>query len=121
MLCFICVDNLKSPHTLFQSEGIHTVQTPFQAPNANAYAERWVRSVRGECLDKLIIVNDKHLTQVMNEYVTYFNTARPHQGIEQQIPIAPDISNESGLFGVGMFSVGLFMISGVDKPTIEVF
>lgn len=81
---------------LFQSEGIRTIQTPIQAPNANAYAERWVRSVREECLDKLIIVNEKHLKGVMNEYVTYYNTARPHQGIQQQIPIAPDISTESG-------------------------
>jgi len=49
-----------------------------------------------ECLDKLIILNEKHLTQVMNEYVDYYNTARPHQGIQQQIPISPPVSDESG-------------------------
>lgn len=82
--------------TVFESEGIDIIRTPIRAPNANAYAERWVRSVREECFDKLIIVNEIHLKRVMNEYVTYYNTARPHQGIQQQIPIAPNISSESG-------------------------
>lgn len=72
---------------IFQAEGINIIRTPIRAPNANAYAERWVRSVREECFDKLIIVNERHLKRVMNEYVIYYNTARPHQGIEQQIPI----------------------------------
>ena len=81
---------------VFESEGIDIIRTPIRAPNANAYAERWVRSVREECFDKLIIGNEKHLRRVMNEYVTYYNTARPHQGIQQQIPIAPHISSESG-------------------------
>jgi putative transposase len=48
-----------------------------------------VRSVREECLDKLIILNERHLRRVMREYVEFFNTARPHQGIDQQIPIPP--------------------------------
>lgn len=82
--------------SVFESEGIDIIRTPIRAPNANAYAERWVRTVREECFDKLIVVNEKHLKRVMNEYVTYYNTARPHQGIEQQIPIQPDISTESG-------------------------
>lgn len=63
------------------------IRTPYRAPNANAFAERWVRTVREECLDKLIIINQQHLQQVMLEYISYYNTARPHQGIEQQIPI----------------------------------
>jgi putative transposase len=70
----------------FASEGIKSILTPYQAPNANAYAERWVRSVREECLDHLLIINEHHLNHVLTEYNRYYNCARPHQGIEQQIP-----------------------------------
>jgi putative transposase len=54
---------------------------------ANAIAERWVRSVREECLDQLLIINQAHLTQVLREYADYYNSARPHQGLDQQAPI----------------------------------
>jgi putative transposase len=49
--------------------------------------ERWIRSAREECLDKLLIINEAHLRRVMRESITFFNTARPHQGLAQQIPI----------------------------------
>lgn len=73
--------------TVFRSEGIDVIPTPVRAPSANAFMERWVRSVREECLDKLLIINQMHLRRVMRDYVEFFNTARPHQGLEQQIPI----------------------------------
>jgi putative transposase len=82
--------------TVIRAEGIDVIPTPYRAPNANAYAERWIRSVREECLDKLLIINQAHLRRVMREYVTFFNTARPHQGIAQQIPILPPTPNTSG-------------------------
>jgi putative transposase len=72
---------------VFRAEGIKVIHTPFRAPNANAHAERWIRSVREECLNKLLIINQTHLRRVMREFVAYHNTARPHQGIDQQIPI----------------------------------
>jgi putative transposase len=72
---------------VFKSQHINIVQTPFRAPKANAFAERWVRSVRQECLDKLIVINQAHLRRVMHEYVDYYNTQRPHQGISQKTPI----------------------------------
>lgn len=50
-------------------------------------AERWVRSVRQECLDRLLIINQSHLRHVLRDYVDYYNTARPHQGLDQQAPI----------------------------------
>ena len=59
-----------------------------ETPAANAYAERIIRSVREECLDKLLIFIQAHLRRVMRDYIEFFNTARPHQGIEQQIPIS---------------------------------
>ncbi len=80
--------------TVFRSEGIHVIPTPSHAPNANAYAERWIRSVREECLDKLLIINPAHLRRVMREYIEFFNTARPHQGLEQQIPV-PKMAHET--------------------------
>jgi putative transposase len=72
--------------TVFRSQGIDVIPTPYRALNANAYAERWIRSVRGACLDKLLIINPVHLRRVMREYIEFFNTARPHQGLDQQIP-----------------------------------
>jgi hypothetical protein len=75
---------------VFASEEIKAILTPYRAPNANAYAERWVRSVREECLDQLLIINERHLKQVLTEYCQYYNSARPHQGIGQQIPALPN-------------------------------
>jgi len=75
---------------VFASEGVAIVRTPFRAPNANAYAERWVRSARAECLDHLLIVNEAHLRRVFTDYAAFFNQARPHQGLDQHIPLAPN-------------------------------
>jgi transposase InsO family protein len=72
--------------TVFASERIEVIVTPYHAPNANAYAERWVRTVREECLDHLLILNERHLDHVLRKYDQYYNQARPHQGIDQQIP-----------------------------------
>ncbi|WP_369696655.1 integrase core domain-containing protein [Aggregatilinea lenta] len=80
--------------TVFRSEGIDVVPTPYRAPNTNAFAARWIRSVRTECLDKLLIINQAHLRRVMREYVVFFNTARPHQGLDQLIPVSKrDLAN----------------------------
>ena len=73
--------------TVFRSEKLKIVRTSYRAPNANAFAERWVRTVREECLDKLIIINQQHLRRVMLEYTSYYNSTRPHQGSEQRIPV----------------------------------
>ena len=72
---------------VFESQDFRIVPTPFQAPNANAFAERWVRTVREECLDKILILNEAHLRRALNEFLDYYNTRRPHQGLEQQSPI----------------------------------
>ena len=72
--------------TVFRSEGIAIRRTPARAPNANAIAERWVRTVREECLDKLLIWNEPHLHRVLREYVDYYNRRRPHQGLAQDSP-----------------------------------
>lgn len=82
--------------TVFASEGIEILRTPYRTPTANAFAERWVRSVREEVLDKLIIINQAHLRRVLTEYVSYFNNARPHQGLEQRCPIPIERGLRSG-------------------------
>jgi transposase InsO family protein len=69
-----------------RTSGIKILKTPYHAPRANAICERFLRSVRQECLDHLLILEEKQLQRVLNTYVTYFNQARPHQGIRQQIP-----------------------------------
>ncbi len=72
---------------VFQSEGVSIIRTPYRAPNANAVAERWIRSVRQECLDHLLIVGEAHLRRVLGVYVAFYNQARPHQGLEQRTPV----------------------------------
>ncbi len=74
--------------TVFASEGVAIVRTPYRAPNANAYAERWVRSARAECLDHLLVAGEAHLRRVLTEYVAHDNHARPHQGLDQRCPVA---------------------------------
>jgi putative transposase len=68
------------------TSGIKLLKTPVHAPRANAICERFLRSVRQECLDHLLILQEKQLQRVLNAYVGYFNQARPHQGIGQHIP-----------------------------------
>ena len=73
--------------TVFTSEDVTIISTTVMAPNANAFAERWIRSVREECVDKLLILNERHLTRVLSTYVAYYNHARPHQGLHQHCPV----------------------------------
>jgi putative transposase len=73
--------------TVLTSENVTIIRTPVRAPNANAFAERWIRSVREECLDKVLIISEGHLHRVLTAYLDYYNHARPHQGLEQQCPV----------------------------------
>ena len=73
--------------TVFRSEGVEVIRTPAQAPNANAVAERVVRSIRAECLDHLLILNQRHLTFVLKQYLANYNHRRPHQGLGQALPV----------------------------------
>jgi transposase InsO family protein len=66
---------------VFRSEGIEVVHTPVHAPQANAYAERFVRTVRNECLDWLLILGRRHLEHVLRTYVRHYNRERPHRGL----------------------------------------
>jgi transposase InsO family protein len=72
---------------VFRSEGIRVIRTPIAAPRAKAHAERWVGSVRRECLDRILIVSRTHLEAVLREYLAYYNTHRPHRSLEQRPPV----------------------------------
>ena len=65
------------------------IRTPIRAPNANAYAERWVGSVRHECLDRLLIFNRRQLETVLRVYVRHDNEQRPHRALALQAPDHP--------------------------------
>jgi putative transposase len=75
---------------VFTSEGIEVLRSPPQAPRANAYAERWVRTVRRECLDRLLIYTPRHLLGVLGEFVVHYNEHRPHQNRDQRPPQATE-------------------------------
>jgi transposase InsO family protein len=76
--------------TVFEADSVRVVKTPVRAPRANAYAERWVRSVRAECLDWILIWNRRHLERVLSAYVAHYNLARPHRGLGLEVPVAPE-------------------------------
>ena len=67
--------------------GARVLRTPVRAPTANAICERFLGSVRRECLDHILILGDRHLDRVLTGSTQYFNTERPHQDLAQQIPI----------------------------------
>ena len=75
---------------VFASEGIKIVKTPVRAPKANAIAERFVRTVRAECLDWLLIMNRRHLERVLRVFVCHYNTHRPQRSLNLVPPEPPE-------------------------------
>ena len=66
---------------VLRSEGVEIIRTPFQAPNANAFAERWVGTIRRDCLDWLLIARRRQLEHVLRVYVDHYNAHRPHRAL----------------------------------------
>jgi putative transposase len=71
---------------IFKSEGIEIIRTPFRAPNANAFAERWIGTIRRDCLDWLLIASRRQLEHVLRVYVEHYNTHRPHRALGLRPP-----------------------------------
>jgi putative transposase len=74
---------------VFASEAIRILRTPVRAPRANAIAERWIGTLRRELLDRMLILNRRQLETVLAEYMTHFNTHRPHRTLNQAAPLQP--------------------------------
>ncbi len=96
----------------FDAAGMETIKTPPRAPKVNAHAERWVRTVRTECLDRVLVRSRRHLEYVLNTYLKHYNTAL-HRGIDLQTSVPPvDItrarSARLGLSNASMYSVDSF-------------
>jgi putative transposase len=64
---------------VFKSEGARVILTPLMAPRANAHAERWIGSCRRECLDWMLVLNERHLEAILREYCLHYNHERPHR------------------------------------------
>jgi putative transposase len=73
---------------VFAGADIRIIRTPTRAPRANAIAERFIGSLRQECLDHILITGPRHLAAVLHEYVQHFNTHRPHRSLHQRPPVA---------------------------------
>jgi transposase InsO family protein len=76
---------------VFAAEGIRVLRTPVRAPRANAYAERWVGTVRRELLDRMLIVGCRQLRWVLAEHVDHYNGHRPHRALGQAPPLGPAV------------------------------
>jgi transposase InsO family protein len=75
---------------VFRADGIRIIRTPIRAPRANAFAERFVGTVRRECLDRMLILGRRHLERVLDEYVAHYNGHRPHRALGQLAPLTMD-------------------------------
>jgi putative transposase len=73
---------------VFRSEGIRVIKAPVRAPRARAHAERWVASLRRECLDRLLIIGRRHLERVVTVHTLHYNEHRPHRSLDQRPPLS---------------------------------
>jgi putative transposase len=83
---------------LLSSAGVTPVRLPASSPNLNAYAERFVRSIKDECLDKLVLLGEGHLRAAVREYVAHYHEERNHQGLAGQLILPPANLNRPGPF-----------------------
>ena len=76
-------------NNIFAGNGTRVIKTPVRSPRANAFAERFVGTLRRECLDHVLILGERHLRKVIAEYARHYNGQRPHQGLQQEPPLRP--------------------------------
>jgi Integrase core domain len=98
---------------VFADADIEVLRSPPRAPKANAYAERWVSTVRRECLDRMLIVNRRHLVRVLTEYEKHYNGHRPHRALKQ---LSPDADVKISGLGHRGFAAGYLSFNVRGKP-----
>ncbi|GAA3710954.1 hypothetical protein GCM10022224_090520 [Nonomuraea antimicrobica] len=76
---------------VFAGDDIHVLKVPPRSPRANAFAERWVRTARAECTDRLLIFDEPHLRTVLDEYADHYNRHRPHHSLGLRAPTGSDV------------------------------
>ncbi len=82
---------------ILASSGVKTVKLPARSPNLNPFAERFVLSIKSECLDKMIPLGERHLRTAVNEYAAHYHVERPHQGLENELIDKRDVvANDNG-------------------------
>ena len=85
---------------LLKSAGVECVKIPASSPNCNPYAERFVKTIKTECLDQFVILGERHLRHLLREFVVHYHTERYHQGLGGRIIMrAPSATNDSGASG----------------------
>jgi putative transposase len=94
--------------TVFRSAGIHVIPIPHHAPNTNAFAERWIRSVREECLDKVLIINQAYLRCVMREYIAFSIQRARIKGSINRFPSLQQVEQRAVRCSVAKFWVASF-------------
>jgi transposase InsO family protein len=101
---------------VFPSEGVEVIRTPIRAPKANAHAERWVQTVRAECLDWTLVVGRRHLLRLLRAYVRHYNEQRPHRGLALAVPQPRD--QDRDLMRSGSQRSGVAMCLAVSSTSI---
>ena len=84
---------------ILRAVGVKTVKLPVQSPNLNSYAERFVRSIKDECLNRMVLLGENHLRSAVREYVQHYHVERNHQGLENEL-IVPAQGNPGSEGGV---------------------
>lgn len=92
---------------MFRCEGVRVIRTPIRSPKANAFAERFVMTVRRECLDHLLIFGERHLEWIFREYLRHYNEERPHRGLSLETPEpGPTRNRGDGVVSASIDSAG---------------
>jgi hypothetical protein len=108
---------------VFRTEGVRIVRSPVRSPKANAVCERWVGTVRRECLDHVLVLGRQHLKRVLTSYVAHDNGQRPHRALDLQTPelrgdppvrVSPEIQVASWVSGRD--AVPMFLVARNPQP-----